>query len=140
MDAYTITNATLYNALQRGGGAPLDGTYELFPCWTSWSPGQRAERYWSAEPLTETEGYEVALRAATGPWAEDTLSWAEGMRLGVWTDSAGVTAIDRTIHVKGSLSDAMAVAAQFGQLAIWSWEESRSLYVAEYQRSATEGI
>jgi hypothetical protein len=34
----------------------------------------------------------------------------------------------------------MAVAAQFGQLAIWSWEESRALYVADYQRAAVEGI
>jgi len=68
------------------------------------------------------------------------MHYADGMRIGVWTDSAGATYIDRTVHVRGSLSDAMAIAAEFNQLAIWDWQTGRALYVADYQRSVTEGI
>jgi hypothetical protein len=137
---YTLTRATLYDALQRGASVPADGTYYLIPGWIKWAPGEPHQRTWTVDPIVEHEGYEVALRPAVGDWWADTMHYADGMRIGVWTDSAGATYIDRTVHVNGSLSDAMAIAAQFNQTAIWDWQTRRALYVADYQRSVTEGI
>ncbi len=128
---YTLTLATLYNALQRGGAAPNDGTYSLTPGWIG------SARTWTADPVVETDGYEIAYAPVAGwalnggyiDWGAPT-EWAPGMRVGVWTDPAtGYVVLDLTMHVRAPFSVALSLGAERNQSAVWDWAHSDSFYV-----------
>jgi hypothetical protein len=133
MGIYEFTRATLVDALQRGASLVEDGTYELIPGWIG------SARTWTANPIRETSGYEVAFRtvfpgdnSATGDYRDwgAMATWAgNGARIGAWTDpDTGVTWIDYTIHV-ANREHAIELGREFHQLAIWDWAAGETISI-----------
>ena len=122
MDICTLTRAELIRALSAvsdNGMGLSDGTYRLIPGWIG------SRRTWSAERVTERDGYEVALSSAIGDWDHSALAWGgPDARYGVWTDDNGSVCIDRTVHVMGTLDSVMSIAQRFDQDAVWAWDTS----------------
>ncbi len=97
-----------------GRGNQIDGTYRLIPTWIG------SERVWMAERIEETSGFEVAfdeIKSDTDLYVNNDFD-----RVGIWQDETGYVWVDRTMHIRGTLSGvAHDVARLYNQKAIWSW-------------------
>ena len=78
--------------------------------------------YYPAPEFGTHRGYAVALKPLFEN-DDDLVSLAGGELIGTWLDSeTGILHVDRVVQVKGSITDALAIARAFDQKAIYDFQ------------------